>query len=120
MQAEAELGLTPKDLKAESGPRHEQESDEVSPVVIDIGSGLCKAGFAGEDAPRVVFPSIVGRPPANVVSVMVGAGQRDSYIGEEAVRKRGVLTLSYPLEHGVVTNWLDMERIWHLGDTTMS
>jgi len=91
---------------------HEEE-EELAPVVIDIGSGLCKAGLAGEDAPRCVFPSIVGRPPANVVSVMIGAGQRDSYIGEEAVKRRGVLTLAYPLEHGVVTNWSDMEKIWH-------
>lgn len=83
------------------------------PVVIDIGSGLCKAGLAGEDAPRAVFPSLVGRPPANLVSVMVGAGQREAYVGEEAQKKRGVLTLRYPVEHGVVTDWSDMERIWH-------
>jgi len=34
--------------------------DGVSAVVIDNGSGMCKAGFAGDDAPRVVFESIVG------------------------------------------------------------
>lgn len=37
-------------------------SDEVAAIVIDNGSGMCKAGFAGDDAPRAVFPSIVGRP----------------------------------------------------------
>ena len=36
--------------------------DEVSALVVDNGSGMCKAGFAGDDAPRAVFPSIVGRP----------------------------------------------------------
>jgi actin-related protein len=36
--------------------------DEISALVIDNGSGMCKAGFAGDDAPRAVFPSIVGRP----------------------------------------------------------
>ena len=36
--------------------------DEVQALVIDNGSGMCKAGFAGDDAPRAVFPSIVGRP----------------------------------------------------------
>ena len=36
--------------------------DEISAVVLDNGSGMCKAGFAGDDAPRAVFPSIVGRP----------------------------------------------------------
>jgi actin-related protein len=34
--------------------------DECAPIVIDIGSGTLKAGFSGEDAPEVVFPSIVG------------------------------------------------------------
>lgn len=36
--------------------------DEISALVVDNGSGMCKAGFAGDDAPRAVFPSIVGRP----------------------------------------------------------
>ena len=36
--------------------------EDVSALVIDNGSGMCKAGFAGDDAPRAVFPSIVGRP----------------------------------------------------------
>lgn len=36
--------------------------DDAGALVIDNGSGMCKAGFAGDDAPRAVFPSIVGRP----------------------------------------------------------
>ena len=36
--------------------------DDVAVLVVDNGSGTCKAGFGGEDAPRAVFPSIVGRP----------------------------------------------------------
>ena len=50
--------------------------DEVQALVIDNGSGMCKAGFAGDDAPRAVFPSIVGRP--RHTGVMVGMGQKDS------------------------------------------
>lgn len=38
------------------------DDDETTALVCDNGSGLCKAGFAGDDAPRAVFPSIVGRP----------------------------------------------------------
>merc|ERR1719493_504504 len=39
--------------------------------------------------------------------------QKDAYIGDEAQSKRGVLKLSYPIEHGIVNNWDDMEKVWH-------
>jgi len=71
---------------------------------------MCKAGFAGDDAPRAVFPCIVGRPKHP--GIMVGMDAKDAYVGDEAQSKRGVLTLTHPIERGIVTNWDDMEKIW--------
>merc|ERR1719228_1453779 len=71
---------------------------------------VMKAGFSGDDAPKCVFPSVVGRPRHE--GVMVGMG-KDALVGDEAQCKRGIMTMKYPIDHGVVTNWDDMEKVWN-------
>ncbi|RWS29057.1 Beta-centractin-like protein [Leptotrombidium deliense] len=80
------------------------------PVVIDNGSGAIKAGFAGDQIPKCIFNNVVGRPKH--VRVMAGALQGDHFIGTKVDEHRGLLSLKYPMEHGIVTDWNDMERIW--------
>ncbi len=87
-------------------------SDSAQTIIIDNGSGMIKAGFAGKDAPRAVFPTIVGRPKGGA-SYWQGVQQKSEYIGDEAMAKRGVLNISYPTAAGIVESWEDMEKVWH-------
>lgn len=82
-----------------------------APIVLDNGSGTIRAGFAGEDVPKCCFPSWVGRPKHT--RVLAGALEGELFIGEKAASEyRGLLKIRYPLEHGIVTDWDDMEKIW--------
>lgn len=81
-----------------------------APIVIDNGSGTIRAGFAGEDVPKCFFPSYVGRPKH--IRTMAGALEGELFIGPQAQQYRGLFKINYPLEHGIVTDWDDMERIW--------
>jgi actin, other eukaryote len=85
-------------------------SDEANAVVIDNGTGMCKAGIAGDDAPRACFPAVVGRPRHGKI---IGSDGKDVYVGTDAYNKKGLLTLSYPVEHGKIESWDDMTKIWN-------
>ena len=85
--------------------------DDTVALVMDNGSGKCKAGFAGDDAPRVVFSSVVGRPRYQEATPDAGLQQEDFYVGSVAQEKRSVLTLKYPIERGIITKWDDMEKV---------
>ncbi|KAJ5073815.1 actin [Anaeramoeba ignava] len=90
--------------------------EENEKIIIDNGSSTIKAGFGGDDAPRAVFPSVVGRPKhygVNFITI-----QKDRYVGDEAISKRGILTLKYPIENGIITNWDDIESLFASGRTT--
>jgi actin-related protein len=90
--------------------------DDLCPIVICPGRHYLCAGFGGDDAPRAVFPPVVGRPQYH--GVMVGMGQKDIYVGDEAIAKRRILRLRTPLSHsdgsadgGVIENFDDFEKV---------
>ena len=78
--------------------------------VIDNGSGYMKAGFSGEEAPKVMFPTMVGK--TKVEGIYVGDEKKEGIIGSEAEKKFGILDISYPIQGGTIVNWDEMERIW--------
>ena len=87
-------------------------ADEIQTIVIDNGSGMIKAGFSGDEAPRTIIPSIVGHPKYRVHKLL-NINKKDVFFGDEVCSKAGILHLEYPIKHGIVNNWDDMEKIWH-------
>ncbi|XP_068565129.1 uncharacterized protein si:ch211-241j12.3 [Cebidichthys violaceus] len=85
--------------------------DFKTPIVLDTGSGLMKAGFADQDLPNIIFPTIIGMPKYE--EIMNGNLEREIYIGHEAQHMRGVLALKHPIKNGIIRNWDEMEKIWH-------
>lgn len=76
---------------------------DTRPVVIDNGSQTCKAGFAGDQNPTVIVNSFNGIDPQT----------NDVYISNDAYSKADILNLKYPINHRIITNWEDMEKIWN-------
>ena len=79
-------------------------------IVIDNGTGFCKAGFSGEKIPKIIIPSLVGYP--KYASGRVGVDKKQFFVGSEAEAIKGVLNINNPIENGVVNNWDDIEKIW--------
>ena len=89
----------------------ETEEETPTPIVIDNGSCIMKAGFAGDHTPSAVFDAIFGKPKYQ--DGMANIGDKDCYIGDDAQGNRGILTLNRPVSHGIIQNWDDMEKVWH-------
>lgn len=77
-----------------------------SAIVVDNCSEISRAGFAGDEDPKVVFQSVVGRPRMTTTD-----GPKQIFVGDDASSKQGVLTLKHPIDHGIITNWEDIEHV---------
>ncbi|KAK2647825.1 hypothetical protein Ddye_015314 [Dipteronia dyeriana] len=108
-------------------------ADEVSAIVLDLGSHTCKAGYAGDDAPKAVFPSVVGAfdqmdvddsdnaernsgsglDAKNNVDSNKGKGKRKLYVGNQALNfRRDHMEVLSPLKDGIVADWDIVDSIW--------
>ncbi|XP_003794700.1 actin-related protein T3 [Otolemur garnettii] len=88
------------------------------PVVIDNGSGAIKAGLAGSREPHFVYPNIIGRAKG---PGWAADGEHEVYVGDTAQARRSSLSISYPVERGLITSWGDMEVVWkHIYDYNLA
>ncbi|GLJ32671.1 hypothetical protein SUGI_0657350 [Cryptomeria japonica] len=109
--------------------------DEVSAIVLDLGSHTCKAGYAGEDAPKAVFPSVVGfiEEAGNIDAVKVegdmeavsdnkaivamdaerSKSKPKFYVGSQALGyRRDYMEVIPALKDGIVADWDVVDSIW--------
>ncbi|KAH0507997.1 actin [Microtus ochrogaster] len=111
-----------------------------TPLVCDYGSGVSKVGFAGAEGPLAVFPTILGKLKHNAFqtkcteyaitpslqqffsaghsshtcsNLLVGVEEKDWFIGAEAQNNLKNLNMHYPITRGAITDWDDVEKIWH-------
>ena len=82
-----------------------------SSIVIDIGSGFTKGGFTGEDGPRAVFSTLVGKPKNQ--GILVGMEQKEYYVGEEALSKMDIMNFHSPVVNGEIVDWDKYETLLH-------
>jgi actin beta/gamma 1 len=91
-------------------PEEEEDDgiDEDVVVIIDNGSGTCKAGLSCDEAPKAVFAEVVGKPR----KVWRSSLEKDIYYGDEVNDVRNKLAVTYPLENGIIENFEHMELLW--------
>ncbi|KAL8474842.1 hypothetical protein ACS0TY_031316 [Phlomoides rotata] len=100
--------------------------DEVSAIVVDLGSHTCKAGYAGEDAPKAVFPSVVGsidemetddadnsEKNSGTAPDSKSRGKHKFYVGSQDLGfRRDHMEVLAPVKDGIVVDWDMVENIW--------
>eukprot|EP01038_Epipyxis_sp_PR26KG_P007604 gene7604-10354_t len=79
--------------------------DDQPVLVVDIGSSSVKAGYSGEDVPSYVFPSIANK----ITSKRIESIEYEKYTGGQT----GHVINVHPVHRGVVTDWGNMEKLWH-------
>eukprot|EP01084_Bolivina_argentea_P113681 202585_1 len=87
-----------------------EEEDDYQNVVIDPGSYCIKAGFSGDDSPRAIFASCTGRPVHKGVC-HYSMAPPDTYIGDEAIAKQGILKLNWPIHERSIRHFFDFQKI---------
>jgi len=82
------------------------------PVVCDNGTGFVKTGYAGENFPTLIFPSMIGKPLMRSEEDFKNVELKDVMVGDECAKYRAMLETSYPVSEGIVKDWVGMVNLW--------
>lgn len=85
---------------------------EHKPIICDNGTGFVKAGYAGENFPTLIFPSMIGRPLMRAEEEFKDVQLKEIMVGDECAKYRHLLDTSYPVENGIVKDWEGMKHLW--------
>ena len=97
--------LNYKNIKIKNSLKMIIIEENIPHIIIDNGGGYIKAGFSSELEPSSVLPTIVGYGK-------FGENKKEFYVGREIEILKSFPKLNYPIEHGYINNFDDMEKIW--------
>jgi actin-related protein 3 len=86
--------------------------NQKAPMIIDNGTGYTKMGFAGNSEPSYIIPTVIANHVHQQGMKMSEVSDLDFYIGQEATNVRHNYAIDYPIRHGIVDNWDNMEKFW--------
>lgn len=85
-------------------------------VVIDVGTGYTKMGYAGNVEPQYITPTVIatqeGKAAQKTAVQKKGVEDLDFFIGDEALEKSKTYDTFYPVRHGQIENWTHIELFW--------
>ena len=85
------------------------------PIIIDIGSGIIKAGISGQESPKTIFPNYIGEPKYSKVLRSFSKDNqemKEQYIGKDCSKYLGILKLRYPVKNGIFENEQDILTVF--------
>ncbi|KAM6183192.1 actin-like protein 7A [Erethizon dorsatum] len=91
-------------------PRHRPKLEEIKAVVVDLGTGYCKCGFAGLPRPSHKISTTVGKPCMETTKT--GNNRKETFVGQELLNPEVHLKLVNPLRHGIIVDWDTVQDIW--------
>lgn len=83
-----------------------------APIICDNGTGFVKTGYAGENFPTLIFPSMIGKPILRAEEEFKDVVLKDIMVGDECAKYRAMLETSYPVDEGIVKDWEGMGHLW--------